>query len=148
MRLLGHICKTPHKITSNVGDGVTQDYGTALKWYRMAAGQGYADAQANLGVMYMQGLGVSQDYKVAIKWLKLAANQGNVNAQINLGARHALAKRTVIPVFRDEYYLGYLKISFIDDESAAGILYLRNRRISAVPGDEVHLFGVRGTRLA
>ena len=31
------------------GLGVSQDYAEAIKWYRKAASQGYADAQYNLG---------------------------------------------------------------------------------------------------
>ena len=34
------------------GRGVTQDYAEALKWYRLAAEQGLADAQTWLGLMY------------------------------------------------------------------------------------------------
>ncbi len=30
------------------GQGIPQDYKTAVKWYRLAAEQGYADAQFNL----------------------------------------------------------------------------------------------------
>ena len=32
------------------GDGVKKDFVEAVKWYRLAADQGYADAQCNLGV--------------------------------------------------------------------------------------------------
>ncbi len=49
------------------GEGVTQDYQKALKWYRLAAEQGHADAQNNLGVMYSYGDGVPQDYQEALK---------------------------------------------------------------------------------
>ena len=38
------------------GQGVTQDYKTALKWYARVAKQGDALAQYNLGVMYEDGL--------------------------------------------------------------------------------------------
>jgi TPR repeat protein len=31
------------------GQGVPQDYATAVRWYRKAAEQGYAKAQFNLG---------------------------------------------------------------------------------------------------
>ena len=47
-----------------------------MKFYRLAAEQGYADAQYNLGVMYANGHGVSQDYAEAAKWYRLAAEQG------------------------------------------------------------------------
>jgi hypothetical protein len=42
------------------GEGVNQDYKTAVKWYRLAADQGLAKAQDNLGFMYQQGDGVSR----------------------------------------------------------------------------------------
>ena len=47
------------------GEGVKQDYGRAVEWYRRAAEQGYADAQYNLSVMYGTGRGVVQDYVTA-----------------------------------------------------------------------------------
>jgi hypothetical protein len=67
------------------GLGVPQDYKTAVKWYTLAAKQGFANAQSNLGLMYDQGLGVPQDYEIALKWYTLAAEQGNASAQYNLG---------------------------------------------------------------
>ncbi len=36
------------------GRGVAQDYAEAVKWYRMAAEQGYAWAQRNLGATCMK----------------------------------------------------------------------------------------------
>ena len=74
------------------GRGVSQDYKTAVKWYRLAAKQGHAVAQYNLGVMYRRGRGVPQDYKTAVKWYRLAAKQGNPSAQGNLGANYAFGK--------------------------------------------------------
>ena len=38
------------------GRGVTQDYAEALKWYRLAAELGLADAQTWLGLMYAKRL--------------------------------------------------------------------------------------------
>ena len=40
-----------------MAEGVPQNYAEALKWYRLAADQGDADAQYNLGVMYANGQG-------------------------------------------------------------------------------------------
>ena len=58
------------------GQGVPQDYKTALKWYTFAAEQGHASAQNNLGVMYHNGQGVPQDYVRAHMWANLSAAQG------------------------------------------------------------------------
>jgi len=65
---------------------------TAVKWYSLAAEQGNADAQINLGTMYDKGRGVPQDDKTAGKWFRLSAEQGNAGAQGNLGARYAFGK--------------------------------------------------------
>ena len=42
------------------GLGVEKNNTEAVKWYRKAAEQGYAGAQANLGVMYENGRGVKR----------------------------------------------------------------------------------------
>ncbi|MEQ1584169.1 MAG: tetratricopeptide repeat protein, partial [Candidatus Nitrotoga sp.] len=64
---------------------VVQDYKEAVKWYRLAAAQGDAVAQYNLGLSYALGQGVLQDYKEAVKWYRLAAAQGDADAQFRLG---------------------------------------------------------------
>ena len=65
--------------------GVVQSYKAALEWYQMAADQGHADAQFNLGVMYDQGQGVVRSYKAALVWYRKAADQGEAEAQFKLG---------------------------------------------------------------
>ena len=67
------------------GTGLAQDYTEAVKWYRKAADQGHAGAQANLGYCYHEGLGVPQDYAEAVKWYRMAAEQGSADAENNLG---------------------------------------------------------------
>ena len=63
------------------GEGVPQDDGEAVRWYRLAADQGDARAQFTLGRMYGAGQGVPQDYVTAHKWANLAAAQGFENAR-------------------------------------------------------------------
>ena len=48
-----------------------------MKWYRLAAEQGYASAQGNLGYMYAFGDGVLKDYVRAHMWGNLSASNGN-----------------------------------------------------------------------
>jgi TPR repeat protein len=74
------------------GQGVPQDYAEAVKWYRLAAEQGNASAQSNLGVMYRLGRGVPQDNAEAVKWYRRAAEQGNAKAQSNLGVMYGLGQ--------------------------------------------------------
>ena len=51
------------------------------------AGQGDADAQYNLGVMYGNGEGVEKDAKREAELYILSANQGHAKAQYNLGVK-------------------------------------------------------------
>lgn len=60
----------------------------AMKWFRLAANQGHAEAQYNLGVMYDTGDGVPQSFKEAVKWYRRAADRGYAKAQFNLGSMY------------------------------------------------------------
>ena len=42
---------------------------TGVRWYRLAADQGHAEAQFNLGQMYFNGRGVPQDRTDAARWV-------------------------------------------------------------------------------
>ena len=61
----------------------------AVRRYHLAADQGYAAAQSNLGAMYDRGEGVPQNYREALKWYRKAADQGNATAQYNIGSMYA-----------------------------------------------------------
>jgi TPR repeat protein len=63
----------------------TKDNADAERWYRRAAERGFAEAQNNLGLMYVLGRGVPQDDAEAVKWFRRAAEQGYAPAQNNLG---------------------------------------------------------------
>ena len=56
-----------------------------MRWYRLAAEQGKASAQLNLGVMYAAGRGGLEDDAEAVRWYRLAAEQGQADAQYLLG---------------------------------------------------------------
>jgi hypothetical protein len=64
---------------------MAEDYNSAFAPCSIAAEQGDALAQSNLGLMYEQGLGVVQDYAEAVRWYRAAAEQGNEFAQLDLG---------------------------------------------------------------
>jgi hypothetical protein len=67
----------------------------AASWYRKAAEQGYAPAQASLGILYDLGQGVAQDYLQALSWYAKAAEQGDIKAQNNLGFMYSEGKGVV-----------------------------------------------------
>ena len=58
------------------GEGIPEDDKEAVKWYRLAAEQGNAEAQYNLGTMYGNGTGVVQDFIYAHMWWNIAASNG------------------------------------------------------------------------
>jgi len=47
----------------------------AVGWYMMAANQGDAAGQCNLGLMYAVGEGIDLDFKKAVYWIDLAAEK-------------------------------------------------------------------------
>ena len=65
------------------GEGVPEDNTEAVKWWRLAAAQGDARAQAALGVLYANGTGVPEAVVQAYKWYNLAAASGNTIAVKN-----------------------------------------------------------------
>ena len=76
-------------VSYDTGQGVPQDYKTAVKWYRLSAEQGDSDAQYNLGLMYYYGDGVIEDNVYAHMWLNISASDGNAQAS---EARDSIAK--------------------------------------------------------
>ena len=61
-----------------------KDYKETFRLWLPLAEQGLADAQYNLGLMYLKGEGVPQDFKEGLKWFRLAAEQGDINAKKKL----------------------------------------------------------------
>ncbi|MBL4874254.1 MAG: sel1 repeat family protein, partial [Rhodobacteraceae bacterium] len=63
------------------GVGVLQDYAEAVKWYRLAAEQGHASSQNNLGVIYEYGNGVLQDNVRSHMWYNISSANGAEGAR-------------------------------------------------------------------
>ena len=86
---------------------VRGDYAAALKHFRPLAEQGYAGAQAPLGLMYATGQGLPKDNVMAFVWLTAAVQNGDQTAprnlkiiitrlnEIELQEARALAKRCI-----------------------------------------------------
>ncbi|KAG9068837.1 hypothetical protein KI688_011123 [Linnemannia hyalina] len=81
------------------GEGVLQDYQSAIDWYlksaikeiqlaSAAADQGHANAQTNIGLMYGEGDGVPQDFAKAMEWFRMASDQGYAGAQFIIGVTY------------------------------------------------------------
>jgi len=56
---------------------LARDPAQALAFYRLAAAQGFDDAQCSLGCMFFTGECVAQDHAEALRWFQLAAAQGH-----------------------------------------------------------------------
>ena len=83
---------------SNIRD----NYAESVKWYKLAAEAGDAEAQFCLGLMYYDGRGVEQDYAEAAKWYRLAAEAGIAGAQCRLGVMYDFGKEDDVPQNRTE----------------------------------------------
>jgi TPR repeat protein len=65
--------------------GLPKDEKEAARLYKLAAAQGNASAQINLGVMYEDGSGgLPRDDEEAVRLYRLAAEQGHARGQTNL----------------------------------------------------------------
>ena len=62
------------------------DVDQAIYYHKLAAMQGYAAAQINLGYLYENGIGVEQNSETALKYYEMAAQQDNE------GAKEAVAR--------------------------------------------------------
>ena len=74
------------------GEGVSQNDGAAVRWFRQAAEQGHAEAQFHLGLLSVIGKGISQSTITAVRWFRRAAEQGHAGAQFRLGFMYADGK--------------------------------------------------------
>ena len=92
-----------------------------MRWWRLAAAQGYSDAEYNLGVAYDNGTGVVKDIKEAANWFRLAADKGNPLAQYSLG--NMQLKGEAVP---QDYLEAYKWFSLAASRFAAGQTELRD----------------------
>jgi len=56
------------------------------QYHLVAAEEGDAEAQYQLGLTYLTGNGISKDHRQALKWLFKSAKQGNAKAQLKLAS--------------------------------------------------------------
>jgi TPR repeat protein len=67
------------------GQGVERNAEEGLRWLRLAADAGVAEAQLQLAIRYERGLGLAQSDGDAAEWYQRAADQGLAGAQLFLG---------------------------------------------------------------
>ncbi|NJI75432.1 sel1 repeat family protein [Sphingobacterium kitahiroshimense] len=71
------------------GYGVSQNYGTALEWYKKAIdiekSEKTAEVMCIISGMYYEGLGTTKNSKEAMKWLKMAAEYKDADSMRRIG---------------------------------------------------------------
>ncbi|MFZ6720722.1 tetratricopeptide repeat protein [Undibacterium sp. Ji49W] len=137
LAVLATFSMAPLSHADDFKDGVAYyeqgDFPSAAESFRAAANKGNADAQFNLGLMYLNGEGIEQDYKQAMSWFEQSASKDNVRAQVNLGRMYAKGKGIVsnhgiaASWFRKAADQGYA-----DAQYSLGILYVTG---TGVPRD-------------
>ena len=106
------------------GIGTQQDYDKAVELYKIAAEQGDAQAQCDLGICYRSGEGVEKDPVKAIEWYLKAAEQGHGGALNNLGImyQHGIGVESDIDKAA-EYYLKAAEAGNADGQFCIGLFY-------------------------
>jgi TPR repeat protein len=72
--------------------GLSVDYAQARKYAELAAEQNFPDAQALLGLVYLNGAAIEKDEEKAFMYLQLAAEQNCPNAYHSLGSAYCAGK--------------------------------------------------------
>ena len=96
----------------------------------MAAEQGNASAQSNLGAMYNNGEGVPQDYVQAFKWVRVADEQGIAAAQYELGEMYSNEER--IGVVKKNYIEAHKWFNLADSRSSSSSYLARDGAIAII----------------
>jgi TPR repeat protein len=82
------------------GQDVPQDYAVARDWYVLAARQGHARAQFNLGLMAASAQGGPLDLPQAYIWLSMAVAAGVAGAEKSLRQTAARMRETDLILVR------------------------------------------------
>ena len=93
-----------------------QDISEAVKWYKMAAAAGTADAMFNLGLLYSKGWeGETASPEQAFFWFESAAAAGDTEAMYMVGENYLTGRGTETNLEQASYWLnkalsaGYIK---------------------------------------
>jgi len=127
----------------------TGDFAEAYCIMRPLAEDGDADAQYNIGWMYLNGYGLRINDSLALEWWKKASEQGHSDASFSIGMLYSLGEGEVLKD-SDKAIDYYLIAADEGHEDALAILkdmlqrddrFIRNRLYSILPDREA-MFGV------
>jgi len=106
---------------------VDKDLKEAMRYYRLAADKGHADAQCALGAAYSAGDGVNLNHKEALRLYKLAAAQGHAEGQCRLGIAYSIVW-DIIEVDKDHEVWDILAFDVDQNKEAAHLWKLAARQ--------------------
>jgi len=141
-------------VASDLDDAVTAmrtgDFAEAYCIMRPLAENGDADAQYNIGWMYMNGYGLRVNDGLALEWWQKAAEQGHSDASFSIGMLYSLGDGEVAKD-SDAAIDNYLVAAVDGHEDAIAILksmMLRNDetisdRLYSIIKDHESLFGIQ-----
>ena len=87
------------------GEGTVQSDMEAARWYRLAADQGFAEAEQKLADLYCLGRGVPLNYELAGTWYGKAARQGNAEAQFQLAQLYSTGQGVEQDYVQSRYWM-------------------------------------------
>ena len=105
-------------------------YEKALRLWLPIAEKDNADAQYNIGILYMKGLGVEKNEKTAFVWYKRSAANGNTDAMYNLGTMYNQG-RVVIRSTKDavKWWKKSAELGNASGQFNLGVVYAYGRRV-------------------
>ncbi|MCX7108694.1 MAG: tetratricopeptide repeat protein [Proteobacteria bacterium] len=120
------------------GESVPRNIAEAVKWFRMAAMQGHAEAQFSLGLLYHFGhnQGIHQNYAETAKWWLMAAEQGDAKAQSALAQLYEDG-HGVLQNYAEaaKWYLMAANQGYAEAQFSIGVLYIRGVGVQQNPAD-------------
>jgi TPR repeat protein len=124
------------------------DFAVAYCILRPLAEEGDADAQFNIGWMYLNGYGLQVNDKLALEWWKKASQQGHSDASFSIGMLYSLGEGDV-PKDKNlaiDYYLLAVEDGHEDAIAILQSMILRNdneirRRMHSIVTQHDLLFG-------
>ena len=100
------------------------DYQKARSLWAPLAKDNNADAQYNMGLLYMKGLGVKRNPKTAMQWFKKSAYYGNADAAYNLGVIYQTGDG-IFPSDKDAVYWWQqaVEVGHVESMYNLGVMY-------------------------
>lgn len=133
-----------------VGAMRTGNFAVAYCIMRPLADSGDADAQYNIGWMYLNGYGLRIDDSLALEWWQKASQQGHTDASFSIGMLYSLGEGEVTKDLDKalDYYLLAMEDGHEDAFALVQSMMMRNdasihSRLHLIANQHASLFGLK-----